>query len=232
MNTKIFCDIADLHSIKKFNKKKIVKGFTTNPSLMRKAGAKNYRLYSKQILKACSNKPISFEVFADDFDEMYRQAIDISSWGNNVYVKIPITNTKGDSSIDLIHNLSKNKIKVNVTAIMTVQQVAEVVDSLDKNVPSYISVFAGRIADTGVDPIPIMKKSLKIMKKNKKSELIWASPRELLNIFQADQIGCHIITVTSDILNKINLIGNNLEIFSLDTVKMFHKDSIKAGYKL
>jgi transaldolase len=229
---KIFSDGADKKTMLKMNADKMIKGLTTNPTLMRKAGIKNYKSFCKDILKKINKKPISFEVFADDFNDMYRQAIEISKWGKNVYVKIPITNTKGQNSFKLIKTLTDCNVKVNITAIMTIDQVRKVNKNLNHKVPSYISVFAGRIADTGIDPLPIMKKSLKIINKNEKCELIWASPRELLNIFQADKIGCNIITATSDIIKKLDLVGYNLEDYSLDTVKMFYNDSLNAGYKL
>ena len=199
---------------------------------MRKAGAKNYKDYSLKLLNICKKKPISLEVFADTFDEMEKQAYEIKSWGNNVYVKIPITNTKSQPSYHLIKKLSSDGIKLNITAIMTIKQVKETVQALSNDVPSYISVFAGRIADTGVDPVPIMKEALSLMKSNPLSELIWASPREVLNIVQAEEMNCHIITVTSGILKKLNLLGYSLQDFSLDTVKMFYKDAKDAGYNL
>lgn len=232
LKVKIFSDGADKNNMLDMYAKSYIKGLTTNPTLMKKAGIKNYKSFCLDILKDIKDKPISFEVFSDDFQEMEKQANEIASWADNVYVKIPITNTKKETSYELIKRLVLNKIKVNVTAIMTLNQVQLTVDSLDSKTPSYISIFAGRIADTGVDPVPIMIKALEIMKVNKSSELIWASPRELLNLIQADQIGCHIITVTPDILNKVKYLGYDLESFSLDTVKMFYNDSIVAGYSL
>ena len=232
LKVKIFSDGADKTNMLDLYAKSYIKGLTTNPTLMKKAGIKNYKSFCLDILKDIKDKPISFEVFSDDFEEMEKQANEIASWADNVYVKIPITNTKKETSYELIKRLVLNKIKVNVTAIMTLNQVQLTVDSLDSKTPSYISIFAGRIADTGVDPVPIMIKALEIMKVNKSSELIWASPRELLNLIQADKIGCHIITVTPDILNKIKYLGYDLESFSLDTVKMFYNDSIVAGYSL
>ena len=199
---------------------------------MRLAGAKNYKNYSLKLLKVCRKKPISLEVFADTFPEMIRQAHMINSWGKNVYVKIPITNTKKESSISLIKNLAKNNIKLNITAIMTLDQVKSVVSVLNHETPSIISVFAGRIADTGRDPIPVMKESLNIMKTNTKSELLWASSRELLNIFQAEEIGCHIITVTKEIISKLKFIDYDLSEYSLDTVKGFYKDALDAKFKI
>lgn len=232
LKVKIFSDGANKTNMLDMYAKSYIKGLTTNPTLMKKAGIKNYKSFCLDILKVIKDKPISFEVFSDDFEEMEKQANEIASWADNVYVKIPITNTKKESSCELIQRLVLNKIKVNVTAIMTLNQVQLTVNSLDSKTPSYISIFAGRIADTGVDPVPIMIKALEIMKVNKSSELIWASPRELLNLIQADQIGCHIITVTPDILNKVKYLGYDLESFSLDTVKMFYNDSIVAGYSL
>jgi transaldolase len=212
--------------------KEFIHGLTTNPTLMRASGIKNYKSFCNEILSIIKNKPLSFEVFSDDFLEMERQAMEIASWGSNVYVKIPITNTKKESCNFLIERLSKRSVKINVTALMTINQVSEVINYLDDGTPSYISVFAGRIADTGRNPIPILTSSLDIMKSNPLSELIWASPRELLNIFQADEIGCHIITVTNEILKKLKVIGYSLDEYSLDTVKMFYNDAIVAGYKL
>ncbi len=232
LKIKIFADGADKQSMLEMYDKDFIQGLTTNPTLMNKAGIKNYQDFCKDILGTIKVKPISFEVFSDDFQEMERQALEIASWAENVYVKIPISNTSGEFSGPLIKELTKKNVKLNVTAIMTTKQVEDVVKVLNHNVPSYVSVFAGRIADTGVDPIPVMKESLNIMRSNANSELIWASPRELLNIFQGDEIGCHIITVTSDILKKLNLINYDLNDYSLDTVKMFYNDSLSAGYKL
>ena len=232
LKVKIFCDGADKKDMLEMNNKTFIKGLTTNPSLMKKAGIKDYEVFAKDILSTIKEKPISFEVFSDDFNEMEKQAMKITSWADNVYVKIPITNTKKESSKELIKRLAKKKIKLNITAIFTVDQVKTTLSALDNNVPSIISVFCGRIADTGRDPIPLMSDCLKEMKINSKSELLWASPRELLNIIQADQIGCHIITVTKDIIKKLQFINYNLEEYSLDTVKMFHKDAVEAGFKI
>ena len=209
-----------------------VGGLTTNPTLMRKAGISDYKSFAKEILGAIRDKSISFEVFSDEFAEMERQAMEIASWGQNVYVKIPITNTRREAAYPLIRKLARQKIKLNVTALMTLEQVRGTVDVLDPTVPSYISVFAGRIADTGRDPLPIMEQSLASIKANAQSELIWASPRELLNIFQADDIGCHIITVTNDILKKLHLLGHDLDVYSLETVKMFYEDGKTAGFSI
>jgi len=232
LKIKIFADGADKSNMLEMYEKPFVKGLTTNPTLMKKAGITDYAKFCKDILKVIHDKPLSFEVFSDDFSEMERQALEISSWGSNVYVKIPITNTKKEACYQLVKKLSANKIKLNITAIMTLQQVQGVVDVLDPNVPNYISVFAGRIADTGIDPVPIMTQAVKIMKERPETELIWASPRELLNIFQADDIGCHVITVTSEIINKLSLVDYNLNEYSLDTVKMFYADALTAGYKI
>ena len=199
---------------------------------MKKAGIKDYEAFAKDILSTIKEKPISFEVFSDDFIDMERQAMEITSWADNVYVKIPITNTKKETSKELIKRLAGRKVKLNITAIMTLDQVKTVLSVLDNKVPSIISVFAGRIADTGEDPIPLMKECLKEIKINPKSELLWASPRELLNVIQADQIGCHIITVTKDIIKKLQFISYDLEKYSLDTVKMFYNDAVDAGFKI
>lgn len=232
LKVKIFADGADKNGILNFYKNPLIKGFTTNPTLMRMAGIGNYESFSKEILSLVPDRPFSLEVFSDDFEEMERQALMIAKWGENVYVKIPITNTKGESSVDLVSSLSEKGIKLNVTALMTLDQVRASSEAL-KNCPAaYISVFAGRIADTGRDPVPMMQEALHIITPYKNIELIWASPRELLNIFHADEIGCHIITVTHDILKKTELIGKNLSDYSLDTVKMFYQDGSKAGYKL
>ena len=210
LSVKIFADGADFNDIVEMNSNPVIKGLTTNPSLMRKSGVSDYEMFSKEVLKVVKVKPVSFEVFSDNFDEMEYQAQKIASWGENVYVKIPITNSKGISTRELIEKLVRKSIKVNVTAIMTVNQVKEITQSLDEGVPNYISIFAGRIADTGVNPVGLMAEAIRILKPISSSEVIWASPRELLNIFQASEIGCHIITATSDILRKINLIGYNL----------------------
>jgi|TARA_B100002003_G_scaffold181226_1_gene169287 transaldolase len=232
LKIKIFSDGAEKKEMLDMNGKAFIKGFTTNPSLMRKTGIKNYETFAKDILSTIKEKPISFEVFSDDFDEMERQAMKIASWADNVYVKIPITNTKKQNSAKLIKSLSEKKVKLNITAIMTLDQVKIAVKMLDKKIPSIISVFAGRIADTGRDPIPIMKDCLNEMKNNPSSELLWASSREFLNIFQADTIGCHIITVTNDIINKVELINFDLEEYSLNTVKKFYKDASEADFKI
>ena len=232
LKVKIFADGADKTAMLEMYQKPFIKGLTTNPTLMNKAGIRDYRAFCKDILLSIKDKPLSFEVFSDDFKEMERQALEIASWADNVYVKIPITNTKSETCYDLVKKLAKEKVKLNVTALMTLDQLSHVVESLDASVPSYISIFAGRVADTGRDPLPMMSEALNRMKSNPLSELIWASPRELLNIFQADDIGCHVITVTNDILKKLSLVGYDLDKYSLDTVKMFYNDAVVAGFKL
>ena len=232
LKVKIFADGALKNEMLDMHQKTFIKGLTTNPTLMNKAGVKDYRAFCKDILTIIKDKPLSFEVFSDDFSDMERQALEIASWGDNVYVKIPITNTKSEPCYTLVKKLANEKVKLNITAIMTLDQVSNVVDALDPDVAAYISIFAGRIADTGRDPIPMMQSALLMMKEKPLSELIWASPRELLNIFQADQIGCHIITVTHDILKKLALVDYDLDKYSLDTVKMFYNDAVVAGYKL
>ena len=232
LKVKIFADGADKSAMLEMYKKPFIKGLTTNPTLMNKAGIRDYRAFCKDILLSIKDKPLSFEVFSDDFKEMERQALEIASWGDNVYVKIPITNTKSETCYALVKKLAKEKVKLNVTALMTLDQVSHVVESLDTSVPSYISIFAGRVADTGRDPLPMMTEALSRMTSNPLSELISASPRELLNIFQADDIGCHVITVTNDILKKLSLVGYDLDKYSLDTVKMFYNDAVVAGFKL
>ena len=231
LKIKIFADGADSKSMMELNSNPLIKGFTTNPTLMKKAGVIDYKNFAKKILKEI-NKPISFEVFADDFESMKIQAEEIASWGSNVNVKIPITNTKGEKSLDLIRELSNKGIICNITAIFTLTQLSEVLESLNSATPAILSVFAGRIADTGIDPVPIMREAVKYTKKNNNYEILWASPRELLNIFHADEVGCHIITVSHDILKKIDLINKDLEKFSLETVSMFYSDAVKAGYKI
>ena len=210
LKVKIFADGADKAGMLEMASKSFVKGLTTNPTLMKKAGILDYRAFALEILSEIKEKPISFEVFSDDFDEMEKQALEIASWGGNVYVKLPITNTKGEPIYNLISKLANKKVKLNVTAIMTLEQVKQVVNNLNPEVPSYVSVFAGRIADTGRDPLPLMIDCVNALKANPLAELIWASPRELFNIFQADQIGCQVITVTNDVLKKLDLIGKEL----------------------
>jgi transaldolase len=232
LRIKIFADGADKAGMLEMYDKPFVKGLTTNPTLMRKAGITDYRAFAKEILAEIKDKPVSFEVFSDDFAKMERQAMEIAGWGDNVYVKIPVTNTKRETCYALVKRLADQKVKLNVTALMTLAQVRDVVAALNPEVASYISVFAGRVADTGVDPVPLMAAASELIKLNPKGELIWASPRELLNIFQADSIGCHIITVTNDILKKLSMVGYDLNTYSLDTVKMFYNDAKQAGYSL
>lgn len=232
LKVKIFADGADINDIAEMNNNDLIRGLTTNPTLMRKAGIKNYKKFAKEVLTFVKVKPISFEVFSDELDEMKKQALQISSWGDNVYVKIPVTNTKGAPTLELVKDLVKEKVKVNVTAVMTVEQVKSISNCLDADVSNYVSIFAGRIADTGRDPISIMKESIEILKPINSSELIWASPRELLNIFQASEIGCHVITATTDILKKLNLVGLDLDVYSLETVKMFYKDASDSNFSI
>lgn len=232
LKVKIFADGADLEFMIEMYHKPYIKGLTTNPTLMNKAGIKNYRAFAIDVLSVIKDKPVSFEVFSDDFDEMIIQAKEIACWGSNVNVKIPITNSKGQETTSVIENLSNSGVILNVTAVMTIAQVTKVLNSINTETSAFISIFAGRIADTGVDPIFTMSESLRIMKSTPNLELIWASPRELLNIIQADEIGCHVITVSSDILGKLDLIGKDLSQYSLDTVKMFKNDAEKSGYSI
>ena len=232
LKVKIFADGADFDSIVKLSVNPQVKGFTTNPSLVRKAGVTDYEAFGRKLLAAVPDRPVSLEVFADDFDEMARQARAIATWGPNVNVKIPVTNTRREFSGELIRELSEDGVAVNVTAILTLDQVRRVTAALSPKTPAIVSVFAGRIADTGVDPVPLMAEAVSILKARPKAELIWASPRELLNIFQADDIGCHIITVTTDILNKLSLVDKDLEAYSLETVEMFRRDAVAAGFTI
>lgn len=232
LRVKIFADGADLKTIRRMALEPFICGLTTNPTLMRKAGVTDYKKFAIEALEIIDNKPISFEVFSDDIDEMYNQAREISKWGKNVNVKIPVTNTKGESTHQVIRQLLEENIKVNVTALFTLDQVRQVVEATSHDAHFYISVFAGRIADTGVDPLPVMKETLLVMADRPNAELIWASPRELLNVIQANEIGCHIITATSDILIKLNSIGKNLSEFSLETVRMFYEDARSSGYRI
>lgn len=232
LRIKIFADGADIQSILRTLDNPLIKGFTTNPTLMRKAGIADYEGFGRRLLEIIPDRPISFEVFADDFLTMERQALKIASWGENVNVKIPITNTKGQSSVPLIERLSKSGVKLNITAITTHSQIQKVADALSPEIPTIVSVFAGRIADTGVDPVPYMAKAKQLLAGQTKAELLWASPRELLNIFQADAIGCDIITVTNDILSKLHLVGKDLETYSLETVSMFYQDAMAANYTI
>lgn len=229
---KLFQDGADLNAMIAASEKGLVSGFTTNPTLMRKAGITDYKTFALSVIKAIPNKPISFEVFSDDFATMEREAREIASWGGDTYVKIPITNTKGESAAPLIKLLSKEGFSLNVTAMLTLDQVETVAAAADANSRTIVSIFAGRIADTGVDPVPMMRKSAEILKKLPKTELLWASPREVLNVIQAEECGCHIITATPDILAKTPLFGKDLRQYSLETVKMFYEDARAAGFKL
>ena len=232
LKVKIFADGADLAGMKEMYANPLIRGFTTNPTLMRKAGVQDYRAFARQVLGAIPDRPISFEVFADEFDAMEHQAFEIASWGKNVNVKIPVTNTRKQFAGPLIERLSKAGVTLNVTAVMSLNQVQRITECLAPDTPAIISVFAGRIADTGRDPMPLMAEAVKIMRDKPKAELIWASPRELLNIFHADSIGCHIITATNDILKKLSLVDKDLEHYSLETVEMFYKDAQAAGYKI
>jgi transaldolase len=232
MRTKIFCDIADFKTIKFFNKKSIVDGFTTNPSLMRQAGAKNYKDYSLRILKVCKKKPISFEVFADDPKEMLKQAYKINTWGKNVFVKIPVVNSKGLFMGSVIKELSDKGIKLNITAVYTHEQTKKIFKSLNKKTKSIISIFAGRMADKGKDPLPIFKKSISLTKKNQNIEILWASTREAYNYIQAKQLKCNIITMPPKVINQINSFGKSFQTMTIDTVKGFLKDSKKSKFRL
>jgi transaldolase len=232
LKIKIFADGADFDNLMSLYAEPYIRGFTTNPTLMRKANVANYEEFARKVLTVIKDRPISLEVFADDFDEMEAQALVIASWGHNVNVKIPVSNTRNEFSGKLIERLCARGVVVNVTAVFTLDQVRRVAMVLDPNTPAIVSVFAGRIADTGVDPVPIMKEALSILSTRPKAELLWASPREVLNVFQADQVGCHIITVTSDVLAKLSNVGKDLEDFSLDTVKMFYNDAVSANYSI
>jgi transaldolase len=232
LKVKLFADGAELKVIAELNKNPWIKGFTTNPTLMRKANIPDYKAFSLDVLRIVPDKPVSFEVFSDDFNEMEAQGNEIASWGSNVYVKIPVSNTKGEFSGPLIKRLAMAGVQLNITAMMTPAQTTRVLACLSPKVPSFVSVFAGRIADSGRDPVPIMAECVKILKPNPKAELIWASPRELLNIIQADAIGCHIITATHDVLAKLPNIGKDLDQYSLETVQMFRQDALKAGFNI
>jgi transaldolase len=232
LKIKIFADGADLNGILALAKQPHIKGFTTNPTLMWKAGLTDYADFAHRLLEQITKKPISFEVFADDEAQMRRQARLIATWGPNVYVKIPITTTKGESMARLVRELSEDGVQVNVTALFTTAQVELITEAVRNGAPSYVSVFAGRIADAGVDPLPIMARSVDILADAARAELIWASPREVLNVVQADEVGCHIITMTHDLLPKVKSLGKNLEQFSLETVQMFHRDAVAAGFSL
>jgi len=232
MKTKIYCDIAELDLIKKFNKKKIVKGFTTNPSLMRKAGAKDYKLYSKKILKICSNKPVSLEVFADSYKEIKKQALKINTWGKNVFVKVPVINSKGIFMGKIIKELNNQKIKLNVTAVYSAKQTEKILKLINKKTKVIISIFAGRAGDTGKDPIPEFKNSIKMAKNFKNVEILWASVREPYNYLQAKQLGCHIITISPTIIEKIENFGKTFDQLTKETVKAFLDDSKKSKFRI
>ena len=232
LNVKIFADGADRARMLELHAKPYIRGLTTNPTLMRKAGISDYRAFAREVLAEITEKPVCFEVLADEFGEMERQAQEIASWADNVYVKIPVCNTRRATSAPLIGRLAARGVKVNVTAIMTLAQVRETLTALNPMTPSYISVFAGRIADTGIDPVPLMAEAVRMLRANTKAQLVWASSRELFNIFQADAVGCPVITVTADILDKLALIGHDLTEYSLDTVKMFYDDAQSAGFLL
>ncbi len=232
LKVKLFADGADLAGMKEMAANRLIRGFTTNPTLMRKAGVTEYKAFALEVLQAIPDRPVSFEVFADDFPTMEAQALEIASWGKHVNVKIPVTNTKGEFCGPLVERLSRQSVQVNVTAVMTLDQVRRITERLHAETPAIISVFAGRIADTGRDPVPLMAEAVRVMGAKPRAELIWASPRELLNIFQADQVGCHIITATNDILKKLSLAGKDLDKYSLETVEMFYKDATAAGYRI
>jgi transaldolase len=232
LKVRIFADGADLAVIAELARHPLIAGFTTNPTLMRKANVRDYKAFALDMLQIVPTRPVSFEVFSDDFAEMERQAHEIASWGPNVYVKIPVTNTKGEFSGPLVKRLSAGGTQVNVTALLTLDQVIRVAYLLSPRTRSYVSVFAGRVADTGRDPVELMRQSVEILSANHRAELIWASPRELLNIFQANDVGCHVITVTRDLLAKLPMVGKDLEELSLDTVRMFRQDAVNAGYTI
>lgn len=232
LKVKIFADGAELDGILALAKRPYIKGFTTNPSLIRKAGINDYEAFARKLIAAVPDRPLSFEVFADDIDAMIAQGRAIASWGKNVNVKIPVTTTSGSFTGPVISALARAGVVINVTALMTAEQVKQVAKCLDPSVPAIVSVFAGRIADTGRDPIPVMQSCLRALTERPKAELLWASPRELLNIFQADEIGCHIITVSHDVLAKLSLVGKDLDEYSLDTVKMFYRDATVAGFQI
>jgi transaldolase len=232
LNVQIFADSAEKHAMLEMLKNPLVQGFTTNPSLMRKAGVSDYCAFARDVLSEIKGHPISFEVIADDFAEMERQALKIAGWADNVFVKVPVSNTRGDPALDLICRLSRRSVQLNVTAVFTLDQVQDVCSALRPDVPAYVSVFAGRIADTGRDPVPVMQSALEILKPLEKAKLVWASPRELLNVFQADAIGCHVITLTSDLLKKLAVVGKDLHDYSVDTVTMFYRDAQASGFSL
>jgi transaldolase len=232
LSVKIFADGAVKSEMVAMYRNPLIKGFTTNPTLMRKAGINDYKAFALDVLQVIQDRPISFEVFSDELDEMKRQALLIRDWGKNVYVKIPVTNTRRESTTGLVRELSQAGVQLNITAMTTFEQIALMSTALEGGAPAFLSLFAGRVADTGCDPVPIMSAAAQLLRQHAGQELIWASPRELLNVFQADEIGCHVITVTMDILKKLHLVGKDLDEFSLETVKMFRDDAQKAGYNL
>ena len=232
LKVKLYADGADRDGMLEMYDKPYIQGFTTNPTLMKKAGISDYEAFAHDILRSIPDRPISFEVFADEFEEMERQALKIKTWGENVYVKIPVSNTRKEMSYNLIQRLSEAGVRLNITAMLTLDQVEQVADAVRNGPESIVSVFAGRIADTGLDPVPVMKEALEILQSAPRAELLWASPREVLNIYQADAIGCHIITATNDIIRKLSLAGKDLAQYSLETVQMFYDDAEKAGYRL
>jgi transaldolase len=232
LKIKLFADGADINGIMEMYSNPLISGFTTNPTLMNKIGIENYEAFAKDLLSRIQDRSVSLEVFADEFDEMERQALKIASWGKNIAVKIPVTNTRGESSAPLIKKLASSGVTLNITAILSLDQIKKVSKALSYDTPAIVSVFAGRIADTGIDPVPLMSEGVKILSHNPNAELLWASPRELLNVFQADEIGCQIITATNDILKKLSLVGKDLTEYSRETVEMFRRDAVAAGYNI
>ena len=232
LRVKLFADGADLSVIAAMAANSLIKGFTTNPTLMRKAGISDYVAFSRDVLRVVPDRPVSFEVFSDDFAGMEAQALEIASWGSNVFVKVPVTNTKGESAAPLVARLARAGVQLNVTAIMTEPQVEEIAKALSPTVASFVSVLAGRIADTGVDPVPVIARSLELLRDRPLAEVIWASPREVLNVFQADAVGCHVVTATAGVLDKLALVGKDLTAYSLETVEMFHTDAVAAGFTI
>ena len=232
LKIKLFADGADIDGIMEMYTNPLISGFTTNPTLMNKIGIENYEVFARDLLSKIRDRSVSLEVFADEFDEMERQALKIASWGKNVAVKIPVTNTRGESSAPLIKKLSSTGVTLNITAILTLDQIREVAEVLSHDTPAIVSVFAGRIADTGIDPVPLMSEGVKLLSDNPNADLLWASPRELLNVFQANEIGCQIITATNDILKKLSLVGKDLTEYSRETVEMFRRDAVAAGYNI
>ena len=232
LRVKLFADGAELDVIRRMADNPLIKGFTTNPTLMRKAGVTDYVAFARQVLQIVPDRPISFEVFSDDFDEMEQQAHEIASWGANVFVKIPVTNTRSESAAPLVARLSRAGVQLNVTAILTEAQVRDIAEALTPGIAAFVSVFAGRIADTGRDPVPVIVRAIALLAERPLAEVIWASPRELLNVFQADDVGCHVITATPDVLGKLSLVGKDLTAYSLETVEMFRRDALAAGFSI